>query len=280
MTTHLTNEIKSALKELNITPNKRLGQNFLLTVSTYQKIVSSLNLSSDDTVLEVGPGIGTLTKFLAETGCSVLAVEKDKNLIQYLIKKFASMPNVKIIGGDILEFKPAKFDLTEMNYKLVGNIPYYLTSRLLRIVFESWPTPKLITFMMQSEVAQKIRSTPPDMTLLSVSVQYYSKPRIIANVPAGNFYPPPDVDSAIVQFTPHEHGIINKAGVDDFFAVVSAGFKQKRKQLINILPKNLNISKEDIFNALTKLGIDPKQRAETLTISQWQQLTNQLYSRH
>ncbi|MDP3954129.1 MAG: 16S rRNA (adenine(1518)-N(6)/adenine(1519)-N(6))-dimethyltransferase RsmA [bacterium] len=264
----LTSKIKNDLKKLGSKPKKSLGQNFLVAESAYKKIISALELRPDETVIEVGPGLGTLTEHLAKSKASVIAVEKDDVLSEFLKNKFSNQKNVTIINSDILSYK-----LSAISYKLVGNIPYYLTSHLIRTVLENWPTPNSIVLMLQKEVAQRIVAKPPHMSLLAVSVQYYAEAKIISYVKKESFWPAPKVDSAIVRLAPHTRTDWDRPGTDLFFKVVKAGFSAKRKQLGNNLSASLKISKTEAENKLNSADIDPQRRAETLTVEEWLGLT-------
>ncbi len=288
----ISRKIKNELDRLGIKPKKSLGQNFLVNEGIYKKIVAALEIKRSDIIIEVGPGLGTLTGYLAESGARVIAIEKDEKLATYLKNKFSNQKSVKIIGGDILKFSPEACNLKPVTFKIVGNIPFYLTSHLIRTVFEKWPHPEKIVLMLQKEVAQRIVAKPPDMSLLAVSVQYYSKPEIISYVSAGNFYPSPKVDSAIIKLTPRlqvtGYRLQEKDGnkkpetwplkPETFFRVVRAGFAGKRKQLLNNLARSLKISKQEIQQKLSSIDINPQRRAETLTIEEWQKITNSLFS--
>jgi len=271
---NLLNIIKKELNALDIKPKKSLGQNFLINEGIYKKIVAALEIKGDDTIIEVGPGLGTLTEYLAESGAKIIAVEKDRKFAAYLKNKFPDRKNVRIIEGDILKFNPAYYQLQTINYKVVGNIPYYLTSHLLRIVLEKWPRPRLVVLMLQKEVAQRIIAKPPDMSLLAVSVQYYAKPEITNYVSAGSFYPPPKVDSAIIKLEIRNQKIENRKNDKEFFRVVRAGFSGKRKQLANNLSAGLKLSKKEIELKLLAVDVDPRRRAETLTVEEWQKITD------
>jgi 16S rRNA (adenine1518-N6/adenine1519-N6)-dimethyltransferase len=275
----ISRKIKDELNQLGIEPKKSLGQNFLINEGIYKKIVVALEIKKNDIIVEVGPGLGTLTRFLAESGVEIIAIEKDGLLTAYLKNKFKDNKNVTIIEGDILKFNPVDYRLQTTNYKLVGNIPYYLTSRLTRTVFEKWPRPEKIVLMIQKEVAQRIIAKSPDMSLLAVSVQYYSKPEIISYVSRNSFYPAPKVDSAIVKLTIAGNVQATSERAKDFFKLVKAGFAGKRKQLINNLATGLKISKQEIQQKLSLIDINPQRRAETLTIEEWQKITNSLFSR-
>ena len=282
----LANQIKNELNQLGIKPKKSLGQNFLINGGVYRKIVAAAEIKAGDTVVEVGPGLGTLTEYLAETGAEIIAIEKDHALAEYLKTKFADQKNVKIIEDDILNFDPIRYTLNAIPYKIAGNIPYYLTSHLLRTIFEKWPQPELIVLMLQKEVAQRIVAKPPKMSLLAVSVQYYAQPKIISYVSHGNFYPPPEVDSAIIKLAPRVQGIgYSEKSADAgrwtldagrFFRIVRMGFAGKRKQLGNNLSGGLKLEKRFVEEKLKSIGIDPKRRAETLTLDEWQNITTML----
>lgn len=280
-------QIKNELKKLGIRPKKSLGQNFLINEGVYRKIVTALEVRSTDTILEIGPGLGTLTEYLAATGAYIVAVEKDWKLAEYLKQKFATSKNVTITEDDILKFDPFHWKLGIGNWKLVGNIPYYLTSRLLRNIFEDWPRPGLVVLTIQKEVAQRICAKPPNMSLLAVSVQYYAEPKIISYVSHGSFYPPPEVDSALIKLEPRPQtdaepyaDLRGKKGkAEKFFKIVKTGFAGKRKQLANNLARELGILKSKVEEKLKSAGVDPKRRAETLTINEWQKVTKIFYGR-
>jgi 16S rRNA (adenine1518-N6/adenine1519-N6)-dimethyltransferase len=294
-------KIKEELSRLGIQPKKSLGQNFLINEGIYTKIIDAVETKKGETVLEIGPGMGILTEYLAKTEADIIGIEKDGKLANYLKTKFASPKNVKlqaesrtkstsdnfglspfgarvkIIEGDILEFDIASLGLKDGNYKVVGNIPYYITSHLLKTIFENWPKPKTITLMVQKEVAQRIRTKPPEMNLLAVSVQYYAEAKIISYVSNGSFYPSPDVDSAVIKLTPHvmpDSATFQK----QFFKVAKAGFAGKRKQLINNLSRGMTLEKDEIQKKLASVGVDPQRRAETLTIEEWRKITKTFYS--
>ena len=272
----IVTQIKNELSRLGIKPKKSLGQNFLINEGIYKKIIAAANIKTGDTVIEIGPGLGTLTQFILDTGADVLAVEKDYTLADYLKTKFRNNNRVTIIEGDILKFQIPDSRFQIQKYKLVGNIPYYLTSHLLRILFENWPQPELIILMIQKEVAQRIVAKPPHMSLLAVLVQYYSTPKIMSYVSRNSFWPAPEVDSAIIKLESRIQNLESRMDTKNFFKVAGAGFAKKRKQLANNLAVGLKIPKEKIEQQLSKIGMDTKRRAETLTIEEWQSITNTL----
>jgi len=255
-----------------------MGQNFLIDRNVLNKIISASELTPNDVVLEVGPGIGTLTRELAKNAGKIIAVEKDKTMVEILKETLAGFNNVEVLESDILNFK---FQIS--NYKVIANIPYYLTSPLIRKFLEMTPPaggpPSEIILMIQKEVAQRICATPPDMSILSVSVQFYAEPKIISYVSKNCFWPAPKVDSAIIKIIPKTPGISGKMpGIDRdlFFRVVKAGFSHPRKQLSGNLIESLSLAKEKVNEWLAQNKIDPKQRAETLSVQDWKNLTNSL----
>jgi len=262
--------LKEILRKYGASPIKRLGQNFLIDKNVLKKIVEAAELSINDVVLEVGPGIGNLTIELAKKIKKVIAVEKDKRMVEILKERLKEerIENVEIINEDILKFLPS-FKMRG-SYKVVANIPYYLTSRLIRNLLEMERKPKLIVLMVQKEVAQRICAKPPKMNLLAVSVQFYAKPKIVSFVSKNCFWPRPKVDSAIIKIEPKKEDLTDK---DLFFKIVKAGFSQPRKQLINNLSKKLKEKKEIIKKFLSEAKILPIKRAEALSIEDWKKLT-------
>ncbi len=273
----ISRKIKDELRQLGIEPKKSLGQNFLVNEGIYKKIVAALEIKKNDTIIEVGPGLGTLTGYLAESGVRIIAIEKDRRLIDWLKKKFKAFSNrIEVIEDDILRMDVKKLGIRENDYKVVGNIPYYITSRLIRNILEDWPSPKLVVLMVQKEVAQRICAKPPGMSLLALSVQYYATPKIVSYVSGGNFMPSPDVDSAIIKFS--EFKKRDREFSNNLFKVARTGFSGKRKQLLNSLSDGLKKNKEEIEEKLKLSDIDPRRRAETITIEEWQKITNFLFS--
>ena len=251
---------------------KSLGQNFLINPGVVQKIIGAAELKEDDTIVEVGPGTGILTKELIKSR-RVIAIEKDRRAVEGLR---ADLPNVQIVEDDVLDFKPEEFDLRAGEYKIVANLPYYITSHFIRTVFENWPRPSLLVLMVQKEVAQRIMATPPDMNLLALSVQYFSKPEIIMNVSAGSFRPIPSVDSAVIKLVPQEKLPLLDTQREKLFLTWKAVFAGKRKQLINTAPAALGLDKDQVSNLLTKFSINPTTRPENLSLQDWIALINSL----
>ncbi|MBX4211581.1 MAG: 16S rRNA (adenine(1518)-N(6)/adenine(1519)-N(6))-dimethyltransferase RsmA [Candidatus Yanofskybacteria bacterium] len=248
-----------------IKAKKSLGQNFLVNQGIIQKIIDAAELKEEDTVLEIGPGTGLLTQVLVKHARTVIAVEKDASLIHILREQFKE---AEIIEADVLNFIPK---LPSRSYKVVGNIPYYLTSHLLRLVLEQWPTPERIIFMIQKEVAQRIMAKPPRMNLLALSVQYYSQPTVVARVSRGSFRPMPDVDSAVIKLMPR-----NILANPKLFNLIRAGFAQKRKILSSNLADHTGKTKEELQTILQELKIPEKSRAENLALEQWQELSKKI----
>ena len=253
-----------------LSPKKSLGQNFLINQGILDKIVSAAELCPDDTVLEIGPGTGNLTKPLSEKAGRVIAIEKDRRLIEDLKEKFKNS-NIEIIEGDILKldirklFENCKLKIENYDYKVVGNIPYYITSNLLKTIFEKWPRPKLIVLTVQKEVAKRIIAKPPDMNLLALSVQLYSEPKIISYISKGSFRPIPKVDSAIIKLSPKSENL-NPKQKEEFFRVVKAGFSGKRKQLKNTIGLEI----------LKRASIKPESRPEELSLGDWLKLASRV----
>lgn len=263
------------LRELNLRPRKGLGQNFLIDESVPPKILAAAQLSPNDAVVEIGPGVGVLTLRLAPIVRRFTAVELDERLYPYLREKLAPYPAARLIEGDALTFDPAF--LEPDSYKLVANIPYYITSAILRHFLENSHRPERTVVLVQKEVAQRIVAKPPEMSLLAVSVQFYGRPKIWAYVPAGAFLPPPKVDSAILlieTLPPAERACpdVTAAQEPEFFRLVRAGFGQKRKQLINTIASGLNLPKEQVRTILQQAGIAPESRAEQLSMADWGRL--------
>ncbi|HYU65023.1 MAG TPA: 16S rRNA (adenine(1518)-N(6)/adenine(1519)-N(6))-dimethyltransferase RsmA [Candidatus Paceibacterota bacterium] len=253
---------------MDIIPKKSLGQNFLVNRGILGKIFTAAQLDKDDIVLEIGPGTGILTQELISKAKRVVTVEKDKRLIGGLKAKFTE---VRVVEGDILKFNPLQYDLNAGQYKIIGNIPYYLTSHLLRTIFEQWPSPALMIFMVQKEVAQRILAQPPHMNLLALSVQLYSSPKIIAYVSRGSFRPIPKVDSAILQLIPKDTTRNQK-----LFDLIRAGFSSKRKILVNNLTEKMGYSRTNLENTLKALKLPRAIRAEALDIEDWRKLQETL----
>ncbi len=265
--------IKELLKLQGAKPRKGLGQNFLVSKDVLARILRAAELSQTDTILEIGPGIGTLTRGLAQSAKKVVAVEKDEKLVEMLKGLTVGMKNIEIIHGDILKQNLARLSLklSRAKFKVVANLPYYITSPVIRLFLEAENKPELLVLMVQKEVAQRICAKPPNMSLLAVAVQFYATPSIVSYVKKGCFWPQPKVDSAILKIVPTPTWIatIGDFHVKVFWDVVKAGFKQPRKQLGNNLASGLKLSRNQAETWLSKAGIQSTQRAETLTLQDW-----------
>lgn len=274
--------IKNLLKEQGIKPQKRFGQNFLVSEDILKKIIKAADLKPDDSVLEIGPGIGILTRELAQKAKKVIAIEKDQKMAEMLVGLLDgwNVRNVEIINEDILKIKNGLMAEWLNGYKVVANLPYYIASPVIRKFLETDNPPDSMVLMVQKEVAQRICAKPPKMNLLAVSVQFYAEPEIISFVPKDSFWPEPKVDGAIIKITPfawaHSHFASQRRASAfrmRFFKIVKAGFSQPRKQLVNNLVKKLGKNKEEISSWLLENNIQPTQRAETLNIENWIKLT-------
>ena len=262
---------ETLLKRYRLHAHKGLGQNFLQDPFALEAIVTAAEIQPTDTVLEIGPGLGSLTRYLAASARNVIAVELDENLIPPLKDVLAPYQNVYIIHGDILKLSP-KDVINQNNYLVVANIPYYITSAVIRHLLEGESKPRRIVLTIQKEVAKRICAEPGDMSLLALSVQVYGAPRIAAHIPAEAFFPVPKVDSAVLVVNIFPFPLIKEELLDSFFKLIKAGFSQKRKTLRNSLSSGLHISPTNAAEFLTRAGIDPQRRAETLSIEEWEQL--------
>jgi 16S rRNA (adenine1518-N6/adenine1519-N6)-dimethyltransferase len=260
-------EVRRLLRQSDLKARKGLGQHFLIDGEVLSLIVATAELKPDDTVVEVGPGLGILTRELAQKAGGVVAIELDDNLAALLKKTLAAFKNAIVINGDVLKTEPKEI-IKGRDYKVVANLPYYITSPVLRHFLEAGAKPQTMVVMVQKEVAEAITAKPGDMSLLSVSVQFYGEPKIITTVPPQSFYPAPEVSSAIVRIDVYPKP---KVEVDEngFFDTVRAGFAAPRKQLANSLAKGLGKEKTEVLPFLQKTNIDPARRAETLTIGEW-----------
>jgi len=262
--------IKKKLKKYKIFPSKRLGQNFLIDGNILRKIVETAEIENEDKILEIGAGIGNLTKELAKRAKKVIAVEKDKRMIEILREELKDFKNVEIIEGDIRDLLKEISEKLK-DYKIVANIPYYLTSNLLRRIFDLERKPKLIVLMVQKEVAQRI-CQKDKMNLLAISVQFFAEPKIVHYVSKNCFFPKPKVDSAIIKILPKEPPLKEK---DLFFKIVKAGFLHPRKKISKNLEKGLKLKKEEVKSLLKNCGIDEEKRAENLSLKEWINLTKE-----
>lgn len=261
-------DASALLKRHGLRADKKLGQNFLQDPIALEEIVRAADIQPDDTVLEIGPGLGSLTRYLAAAAREVVAVELDQDLIPPLETVIAPYENIRLIHGDILKLSPDDL-IGKSGYLVVANIPYYITSAVIRHLLENEPKPRRIVLTVQKEVAERICAAPGDMSLLALSVQVYGEPRIVKRIPAGAFYPPPKVDSAVLCVDIHPSPRIDSEQLDTFFRLIKAGFSQKRKTLRNSLSSGLHIPPAAAQELLKNAGIDPMRRAETLSLEEW-----------
>lgn len=264
------------LKAFGLRASKRLGQNFLINSAIVQGIVTAAEIEAGDRVLEIGPGIGTLTQGLAEAGAQVTAVELDKKLPAVLAETLKGYDNVKIVPSDIL-----KTDIRELMgqqpFKVAANLPYYITTPILMALLEQkLPITKIVT-MVQKEVAERMIASPggKDYGALSVAVQYFTAPEIVLEVPPSSFLPPPAVDSVVISCRVLENPSVSVEDEKMFFRVVRTSFGQRRKTLFNAL-KGLGLDKEIVAAALEKTGIEPSRRGETLSLQEFAKLSDEL----
>lgn len=265
----LLSQTKRELRRLDLHAKKGLGQHFLIDEQALQSLISAAELTSNDTVVEVGPGLGLLTRELAKRAGWVIAIEVDTKLASALKETIAPWPNVTIINADVLESDPRTLLAEKTHYKVVANLPYYIASAVLRHFLEAQVKPHLMVVTVQKEVAQAIVAQPGKMSLLSVSVQFYGKPAIMDYIPARSFYPAPKVDSAIVRIDLYDHPRVAVEDEATFFKVVRGGFAAPRKQLHNSLAQGLEMPPGDVAALLKEAGISQKRRAETLSLEEW-----------
>jgi 16S rRNA (adenine1518-N6/adenine1519-N6)-dimethyltransferase len=257
---------KALLQRYQLEPKQSLGQNFLFDDGILARIAATADLNPDDHILEIGPGLGGLTRHLAKTAVRVVAVELDNRLLPVLQNELAYFKNVDIIHGDILEQNPA--DLFDSPYKVIANVPYYITGAVLRHLLTAVHKPTLMVLTVQKEVAERLTAIPSHMSLLAVSVQFYGRVQISHLIKAGAFWPRPEVDSAVIRLDLYEEPLLPPAEEEAFFQLVKAGFSQKRKQLHKNL-RSLGWTREVVETVLERAGVDGQRRAETLTIGEW-----------
>jgi len=275
-------EAKGLLRHHGLRAKKSLGQHFFTDEGILHHIATAAELTPEDVVIEVGPGLGVLTRELAKRTRRVIAVETDSRLASVLSEAMAKMANTSVICSDILQSDPALLltsagvENTSPGYKVVANIPYYITSLILRHFLEASLKPSLMVVMVQREVGEAIVAQPGGMSLLAVSVQLYGKPVIAGHVPAQSFYPPPKVDSVILQIKLYEQPPVRVSQTSEFFNVVRAGFSAPRKQLRNALAQGLEVSPQEAANLLERAMINPQRRAETLHLQEWARICEEM----
>ena len=263
-------DARRLLEQWGLRPSKGLGQNFLINQTVLEKIVAAAELTTADVVLEIGAGLGAMTERLARDAGRVVAVELDQRLIPVLQNVLADLDNVTLIQGDILALCPAALvgDL-DLPYKVVANLPYYITSAVLRHLLEATPKPQQMVITVQREVAERIVAKPGQMSLLAVSVQFYGRPQLLFRIKPGSFYPSPGVQSAVVRVDVHATPTVPAEDAGAFFRVVRAGFSQRRKQLRNGLAAGLGQPPGEVAAKLRGIDIDPRRRAQTLSLEEW-----------
>ena len=264
-------ELRNLLYAHHMRPNKAFGQNFLVDRAILQRIIEAAEIEPNDQVLEVGAGTGVLTRELAKHARRVVAVELERDMLALLAKTTGEFRNVELLARNLLYLDPQEV-FEQEPYKLVANLPYYITAPTFRHFLESGNAPSLLVVMVQYEVAQRIVAGPGDLSLLGVSIQFYGQPKIIAHVPARAFYPAPKVDSAILRVDLRKQVPLTPEQRDSFFRLVQAGFAERRKQLHNSLTHHLHQKNEEVRASLTAANIDPSRRAETLSIEDWLRL--------
>jgi 16S rRNA (adenine1518-N6/adenine1519-N6)-dimethyltransferase len=273
----LTNirELRNFLYAHHIRPNKAFGQNFIVDHSILLRIVEAAEIHVDDQVLELGAGTGVLTRELAKHARRVVAVELEREMLSLLVKTTRNYTNVELLERNLLYVDPTEVFGSEP-YKLVANLPYYITAPTFRHFLESANPPRLFVVMVQYEVAQRIVAGPGDMSLLGVSIQFFGRPSIIEYVSARAFYPAPKVDSAILRIDLKDEVPLTPGQRDSFFRLVQAGFSQRRKQVHNSLTHGLHRKNVEVQAGLLAANIDPSRRAETLSIEDWLRLWHEM----
>ena len=269
------------IKKYEFCFQKKFGQNFLIDGHVLDKIIAGAGVTKDDMVLEIGPGIGTMTQYLAEAAGKVVAVEIDRNLLPILQETLADYDNVKVIHADVLSLDLEKLVQEENGgrpIKVVANLPYYITTPIIMALFEQHVPLANVTVMVQKEVAARMKSGPgsKDYGALSLAVQYYAEPYIVANVPCNCFMPRPNVDSAVIRLTRYEEPPVQVKDEKMLFKIIRASFNQRRKTLQNGLNNSsgLNFTKDQIAAAIAEAGFSPSVRGEALTLEQFAKLTD------
>lgn len=271
------------LQKYQFTFQKKFGQNFLIDTSVLERIVAAAQITGEDCVLEIGPGIGTMTQYLAERAREVVAVEIDRNLIPVLQDTLSGYDNVTLVNDDILKVDIRKL-VEEKNggrpIRVVANLPYYITTPIIMALLEGHVPLKSITVMVQKEVAERMQTGPgtKDYGALSLAVQYYAKPEVVANVPPNCFIPRPNVGSAVIHLVRYEEPPVQAEDEKKMFSLIRASFNQRRKTLANGLSNapELGVTREQVTKVLEELGLSPTVRGEALTLKQFAQLSNRL----
>ncbi len=271
--------VRALLSKYNLHPKRGLGQNFLVDSEVLRSITEAAELCPSDAVLEIGPGLGVLTKELLQRARCVLAVELDGALTQVLREELRDIQGLEVLQADILKIahgEEVRARCATEAYKVIANLPYYITSHVLRRLLEHPPRPELLVVMVQREVAERAVAAPGEMSLLALSVQLYSEPEIVSVVPRGAFLPPPDVESAVLRMRTRTDPLFPDITPEFFFWVAGAGFGQKRKTLLNSLSSNLKLDKRVVAEALRTASVDPGARAQQLSLEEWAELCRSL----
>jgi len=268
----MTTNPKNLLDQFEIDPKKSLGQNFLHDPNALEKIVNSAELRPTETVVEIGPGTGTLTQVLAEQALRVFTIEIDERMRPILSRQLAGYPNVTLIYDDVLKVNIPEV-IGYQPFVVVANVPYYITSAIIRQILEHKHRPRRAVLTVQQELAERMTAKTGDLSLLAVSVQFYGKPQIVMKLNPAVFWPRPEVESAVVRIDTYDTPPVDVPDDKTFFRVVRAGFSQKRKQLRNSIGSGLAIKAEIAGELLEQAGIDPRRRAETLSLEEWAALT-------
>lgn len=265
------------LKKYGIKPKKSLGQNFLIEPAGLNKVIEAAELTVEDEVLEIGAGLGSLTYLLAQSVRQVVAVEIDRAMLPPLRESLAEFDSVRIVEGDILALHPDNL-MQQQNYVVVANIPYYISSAIIRHLMNAHSKPKRVVLTVQKEVAERVLARDGKMSLLSLSVQIFGQVSLAGVIPAGSFLPAPDVDSAVLRIDLYPEPLVLLEQQVAFFKLAHAGFGQKRKTLRNSLSTGLTLPSLQVEKLLSENGIDPQRRAETLTILEWKKLTEAFFA--
>jgi 16S rRNA (adenine1518-N6/adenine1519-N6)-dimethyltransferase len=261
-----TQELIDFLKAHQLWNKKSLGQNFLVNLEVLEQIIKTAEITKNDQVVEIGAGLGVLTEKLLEKAAHVRAIEYDSTLIPMLQKTFSKSKNLELLHADALKIDPPDYP-----YKLVANIPYYITSPLLNHYLQTQKRPDIIVFLVQKEVAEKICAEPGDHSILSLQVQIFGNPKMIAQVGKSSFFPQPKVDSAILKIEVFQEPVLKNTRL--FFKLIKAAFSQKRKTLLNSLRSaNLELGREEISDLLNQAGIEPNRRPQSLSLEEWGRL--------
>ncbi len=270
MSNNLKIKTLQILKKYKIKPQKRYGQNFLINENIIKKIILAAEITKEDTILEIGPGLGFLTKILAKKTKKVIAIEKDENMVKILKEELKEFKNIKIIKEDILKIKNLNEILENKKYKIVANLPYYITGPVIKKFLTEEPFPEVLILMVQKEVAQRIVAKSPKGNFLSNFIQYLANCKIISYIDSHNFFPKPKVNSAIIKIIPKKN--IDFNFFKNFLIILKVGFLHPRKTIENNFAEFFKLNKSSVRELFQKVGIDSRKRAESLTEKEWQNI--------